>query len=636
MAHHPMNNRLIEVAFPLKQASLDSVHEKNVRHGHISTLHIWPARRPLAACRAALIATLLPDPGNAEERKKLLEKLGGTVVEVVKKKKLPSGRVEEKKVEETVGGILHWGRESGPDVEWFRQRIREAYGGRAPKVLDPFAGGGAIPLEAMRLGCEVTAIDINPVAWFILKCTLEYPQKLAGQYRPLPKFALESPEFMEGFFKGTGKLTKKQLERNLQAVQANLFPPPDVDLAWHVRAWGWWVLQRAKVDLERFYPVVDGKPTVAYLWARTVTCKNCRATVPLLKTRWLCKKDNKRVSLTMETKADGIGVSFGVQTDVPVVGSNAAQRREHDKRLGAGTMSRSGATCPSCSAIMTSEDMRLEAVAGRLDEKMTAVVVDGPDGKEYRLPTEDEVSLANQAAEQLKKLFAGIPFGLPTEPVPQGGSRKGGGSPFTVHLYGFNQWHKLFTPRQLLALGTFVKHTRAAHDAMRAEGYPLEWIEALEAEIAVGIDKLLDRQSALCRWDLGYSKVNNTFTRFALPIVWDFCEGNPLSATTGNYLSCVEWVSEVVEHALNASDGTSVSHAAISSATHFSPSEAQDVIVTDPPYYDAIPYSDLMDFFYIWLRRTLHGLSPEIDAAFFESLAPKWDHANNDGELIDD
>ena len=232
-------------------------------------------------------------------------------------------------------------------MEWFRQKIREAYGGRAPKVLDPFAGGGAIPLEAMRLGCEVTAIDINPVAWFILKCTLEYPQKLAGQHRPLPKFALESPEFMEGFFKGTGKLTKKQLERNLQAVQAKLFPPPDVDLAWHVRAWGWWVLQRAKADLERFYPVVDGKPTVAYLWARTVTCKNCRATVPLLKTRWLCKKDNKRVLLTMEPKADGTGVSFGVQTDVPVVGGNSAQRREHDKRIGAGTMSRSGATCPS-------------------------------------------------------------------------------------------------------------------------------------------------------------------------------------------------------------------------------------------------------------------------------------------------
>jgi putative DNA methylase len=196
--------RLIEVAFPLKQASLDSVHEKNVRHGHISTLHIWPARRPLAASRAALIATLLPDPGNPAERKEMLERLGGRLVTKVKKKKLPDGRVEEQISEETEGGILHWGRESSADLAWFREKIREAYGGRAPRVLDPFAGGGAIPLEAMRLGCEVTAVDINPVAWFILKCTLEYPQRLAGQKRRLPDFALQSPEFMESYFKAQG------------------------------------------------------------------------------------------------------------------------------------------------------------------------------------------------------------------------------------------------------------------------------------------------------------------------------------------------------------------------------------------------------------------------------------------------
>jgi hypothetical protein len=192
--------RLIEVAFPLKQTSIDSVHEKNVRHGHISTLHIWPARRPLAACRAALIATLLPDPGNKKERDELLKRLGGTVVEKTKNK----GKANETIKEETKGGILHWGRESSPDLDWFRQKIREAYGGRAPKVLDPFAGGGAIPLEAMRLGCEATAIDINPVAWFILKCTLEYPQKLADQKRPLPSFVLKDREFMASFFKAQG------------------------------------------------------------------------------------------------------------------------------------------------------------------------------------------------------------------------------------------------------------------------------------------------------------------------------------------------------------------------------------------------------------------------------------------------
>ena len=192
----PTNDkRLIEVAFPLKQVSLDSVHEKNVRHGHISTLHIWPARRPLAAARAALIATLLPDPGNDDERKKILERMAGKVVEKTERKRL-NGKIIEKTKEVTEGGILHWGRENGEALQWFRDEIRKAYGGRAPKVLDPFAGGGAIPLEAMRLGCEVTAMDINPVAWFILKCTLEYPQKLAGQTRLLPEFAVADRDFM--------------------------------------------------------------------------------------------------------------------------------------------------------------------------------------------------------------------------------------------------------------------------------------------------------------------------------------------------------------------------------------------------------------------------------------------------------
>ena len=197
------DKRLIEVAFPLKQVSLDSVHEKNVRHGHISTLHIWPARRPLAAARAALIATLLPDPGDPKQRQAILERMAGRVTEKTKRKRV-NGRVVEEVKEETTGGILHWGRESGPDLDWFRKAIRDAYGGRAPKVLDPFAGGGAIPLEAMRLGCEVTAMDINPVAWFILKCTLEYPQKLAGQARPLPALRLGGPGVHGGVLQSEG------------------------------------------------------------------------------------------------------------------------------------------------------------------------------------------------------------------------------------------------------------------------------------------------------------------------------------------------------------------------------------------------------------------------------------------------
>ena len=279
-------SRLIEHAFPLKQTSLDSVHEKNVRHGHISTLHIWPARRPLAACRAALIATLLPDPGGADRpegmsdeawhaevlrrRRELCEKIGGTVVRTSERKKMPNGETVEREKEQTEGGILHWGREEENEetLQWFRDEIRKAYGGRAPRVLDPFAGGGAIPLEAMRLGCEAIAGDINPVAWFVLKCTLDYPQRMAGKEHPLPEFILGDEEFMDAFYAAHPLLvgTTKKTSRQIREDEAT-FPEwrsedtgrtPKADLAWHVRAWGRWVLDHARRDLARYYPTYAG------------------------------------------------------------------------------------------------------------------------------------------------------------------------------------------------------------------------------------------------------------------------------------------------------------------------------------------------------------------------------------------
>jgi adenine-specific DNA methylase len=631
------DRRLIEVAFPLKQTSLDSVHEKNVRHGHISTLHIWPARRPLAACRAALIATLLPDPGDDAERDEILKRLAGTVKTITKTRTLPDGQVEEIVKEVTEGGILHWKRESGPDLDWFRQKIRAAYGGRAPKVLDPFAGGGAIPLEAMRLGCEATAVDINPVAWFILKCTLEYPQRLAGQTRPLPDFVLQDRDFMADFFKKARGLKGANLKAQLdklglgESEAATIRLPgmaPDVDveadLAWHVRAWGWWVLQRARADLAPYYPTVDGKPTVAYLWARTVTCKNCRATIPLLKTRWLAKKAKKRVALTMEPNADRTGVVFGIDDNPPT-----------GKDVGKGTMSRAGATCPCCSAIMTSGDIRTEAQAGRLGSVMTAVVVVGDRGKEYRLPAREEHQMATEAEKTLEHIFAEIPFGLPEEPVPQGASRTGGGSPFTIYLYGLTQWCDLFTPRQLLALGTFAKYTRATYKVMRTEGYSTEWVEAIGAYLACMFDRLNVYSSSLCRWINNLEAVAPTFARFALPILWDFCEARTTSSRTGGYGGAVNWIFKTIEHLLYAADHKPTPKIVAVSATRDLDQRA-DLILTDPPYYDAIPYSDLMDFFYIWLRRVLHNLSPEIDLVFSESLGPKWDHEASDGELIDD
>ncbi len=689
------DTRLIEVDFPLERVSLDSVHEKNVRHGHISTLHIWPARRPLAACRAALVATLLPDPGDAAARQALYRRLAGEVVETVRAERR-GGRAVEQHRRETAGGLLHWGREDGPDLQWFRERIRQAHGGRAPRVLDPFAGGGAIPLEAMRLGCEATAVDINPVAWFILKCTLDYPRRIAGKTLPLPGFARTDRDFMAAFlkargFKGKpldGRLAALGLAPDCGAGELALDAPAreealcEADLAWHVRAWGRRVLTVVRAALAARYPTYAAfqapapggpsfeprplallapdetgatsagplneafdaawladprnprwvaKPTVAYLWARTVRCKSCRAVLPLLKTRWLCRKDSKRILLTMTPRADGSGVAFGVEAGVPPATGTAAQRREGDRRLGEGTMSRSGARCPCCSAIMSMEDIRLEGRAGRLGAVMTAVVVDGPKGKEYRPPEDEELRAAEVSAGELDALYVDIPFGLPTEATPRQGP--GAARAFSVENYGLDRWDKLFTDRQLLALGSVLREMRRCADAMA--DLPPEWREAVLACLAPSLGRLADRGSALATWTNDRETTRSTFARFALPVVWDFAESCPLADTTGGFVQAVEWIARVVEHlqdaARDAPGATVLRQSALAPVRG-----GFDAIVTDPPYYDAIPYSDLMDFFHVWLRRALHGVVADADPAFADPLGPKWNAAGGDGELIDD
>jgi putative DNA methylase len=705
--------RLIEHAFPLKQASLTSVHEKNVRHGHISTLHIWPARRPLAACRAALIATLLPDPGTPEKRRELCERIGGLVIEKIERKKMPDGKIVERVREGVEDGILSWiGTEpkSGSkkkkaehratvehrekELQWFRDEIRKACGGRVPRVLDPFAGGGAIPLEAMRLGCETTAVDINPVAWFILKCTLEYPQKLAGKTHPLPDFILEDEQFMEGFYRahphlvGRTKKTKKQTHDEKDMLPGFASPDsgrvPKADLAWHVRAWGRWVLNGARKELAPFYPTYadfeptnmrspkpyepqemqlvplkdDGtpavdalnaefseeyladkksprwvaKPTVAYLWARTVTCKNCRAAVPLLKTRWLCKKDRKRVLLTMEPNTDSTGVDFGIQDEVPVEGSNTAQRREHDKRIGAGTMSRAGAQCPCCPAIMTMEDIKVAGQQKGLSSSLTAIIYEDGVGKGYRAATELESSVFAGLQDLRDEVSDSLPFGLPSERISSGSIRKGGVS---ITRWGMDTWDQLFTSRQLVALGTVCRHIRAMHEhaAFRVLDRPSQ--TAVHALLSCTVGKLADYNSALCTWHTSRETMTHVFVRYALPITWDFAECNPLSTSSGNYLGCVEWVARYVEHVMPDMRAAAVPHIRCESALKHG-TDRYDIVITDPPYYDAIPYSDIMDFFYVWHKRCMAGLSPECAAVYRLDSCPKWDPEQRDGELVQD
>jgi putative DNA methylase len=703
-------SRLIERAFPLKQASIDSVHEKNVRHGHISTLHLWPARRPLAACRAALLATLLPDPGTPESRKDLCERIGGKLAEYVEKKKMPNGKIVERVKEETVGGVLRWigtqpksgGKKKkeeyrltveqrDSELAWFRKQIRAAYGGKAPVVMDPFSGGGAIPLEAMRLGCETIAVDINPVAWFLLKCTLDFPQRLSGRLYKLPEMVFDDETFVNDFYKshphlmGSTKKTKKQKE--LERKTPGLFDKsdsnriPKADLAWHLRFWGRWVYRHARADLAKLYPVYasfepldkvnakpyeaqdpklldflkDGtpdidslnadfsteylankrnprwvaKPPVAYLWARTVECKNCRCSIPILKTTWLCRSDTKRVRFKIIPRKDRKGVEFKIERNVPIQGGNSAQRREYDKRLGEGTMSKSGAKCPCCPATMTKEDMQIIGTRGEIGSVLTTVVLDG-DGKEYRLPTQHELDCVAAAEAVAETAFASLPHGRPDDPITLDAK----GNTWCA-LYGVDKFSKLFNPRQLATLATISQKVRDAHHEMRNAGVPADMAEAVTGLLALSAGRLADFSSTCVTWTPGGEFLGHTFVRWAIPFIWDYCEGTPLGTTSGNFLGAVEWIAKATEHTLDATRNSPPVTLVKGSATQKEVNQKVDLIMTDPPYYDAIGYSVLMDFFYVWHRRILTGL---VEGGGYENekIGPKWDRETNDGELVDD
>ena len=607
-----MPRRLIEEAFPLKKVSTDSKHEKNVRHGHISTLHIWPARRPLAACRAVTIATLLPDPADASERMKAeYTRLAGSP--------LPE-KQRDYLCNTLIASLTRWGDENGhadwdakdKNGRWLnklriaRELILMAYDGYPPKVMDMFAGGGAIPLEAMRLGCEVTASDYNPVAWFLLKCTLEYPQRLAGKTTLLPELNLdERPDLKKG------------------------------NLADHVRLWGQWVLENARKELVQCYPVIDDKPTVAYLWARTIPCQDpqCGATVPLLKTLWVCKKAEKTLKDTPENRnrPDFLRIKKTKNQTRVIINGKRALKLYPDLQtkqvgfeiitpkkttdVGEPTMSGATATCPFCESQQPGDYIKRCGHEGKLKAQMTTVVYQAEYGKEYRLPRQVEIDAAEVSEKALEAIANEIPYGMPDEPMP--GPKTLG---FVVPLYGFKKWSDPFTDRQLLALMTFVKWTRKARDEMERLGYSAKWVGAVEVYLAILVDRIADYNSTICTWHNSTEKMGHTFARFALPMVWDFAEVNPFSKLTGGYSAHIGWVVRFLENVLEAK---LTSEPCISKqSSRYQVSQTIDAIITDPPYYDAIPYADLSDFFYMWLRRSIGDRFPDV---FAEVLTPKSD-----------
>ena len=591
-----MPRRLIEEAFPLKKVSKDSKHEKNVRHGHISTLHIWPARRPLAACRAVTIATLLPDPADAPEKMKAeYTRLSGSP--------LPE-KQRDYLCNDLIASLTRWGDENGhadsdakdKSGRWLnklriaRELILMAYNGHPPKVMDMFAGGGAIPLEAMRLGCEAIANDYNLVAWFILKCTLEYPQRFAGKTHPIPELNLSE------------KLDVK-----------------NGDLADHVRLWGQWVLENARSELADYYPIIDNKPTVAYLWARTVPCQDpqCGATVPLLKTLWVCKKMEKILKDTPENRnrPDFLRIKKTKNQAKVVINGKRALKLYPDPKtkqvrfeiitpkktmdVGEPTMSGATATCPFCESQQPTDYIKRCGHEGKLKAQMTAVVYQAEYGKEYRPPA--EVDAAEIPSKALEGIANKIPYGRPNEALPNKERHRAVGS--QLPDYGFKTWSHLFTNRQLLTLMIFVKWTHTAREEMGKIGYSPEWIEAINGYLTCTFDRMLDFNTTLISWILSVEAIGHTFVSYTLPMTWDFSEGAIPNEVRGGYHLCLNKILSSLETICRAHT-TKTPHCVILRQSATDPiNRKTDAIVTDPPYYDSIPYSDISDFFYVWLRR---------------------------------
>ncbi|OQX87556.1 MAG: DNA methylase [Candidatus Omnitrophica bacterium 4484_70.2] len=553
-----MSKRLIEVDFPIKEVSEHSVREKNIRHGHISTLHIWWARRPLAASRASILASLISWPEDPKEQ----EELRDLIAEISKWKNSNNKELLEK--------AKYW--------------IKKLYPNEPPKVLDPFAGGGSIPLEALRLGCQVYASDLNPVAVLILKATLEYPQKY-------------------------GKPKKIKVKEGMVEIEKEVNP-----LVEDIKKWGNWVLEEAKKELERFYPKdPDGSIPVGYIWARTIRCQNpnCGAEIPLMRQFWLANKDNKKIAL--KPYVENKEVKFKI-----------VENPDFDPSKG--TVSRANAKCLVCGATIDANTTRKLFQEGKSGQRMIAVVLrkPGEQGKKYRLATEKDLEIYKQAEkyleekrEKLKNEWGIDP--VPDEEAPEGKGR-GAERAFSVRNYALNTYGDLFNSRQKLALITFVEKVRNAYKKMIEESLNSEYAKAVVSYLGFVISRIPDTNSTLCHWDGGWEKTATTFARQALPMNWDYIEANVLGEKGYNFKNILDTILLVLEKISfnNTSLSSQVSHL---SATQLSYSDNFfDAVFTDPPYYDNVPYSYLSDFFYVWLKRTLRDLYADL---FSTPLTPK-------------
>ncbi|ORA83336.1 hypothetical protein BST28_00050 [Mycolicibacter kumamotonensis] len=575
VAAQPVRKRkLIEVSLPLEAINREAAYEKvPAIRPHPRTLHLWWARRPHVAARAVLFAQLVDDPSARPDE-------------------FPTDELQRKerdRLHDLIQRLAVW--TNSWDESLFAEahaEILKSTGGTPPTILDPFAGGGTIPLEAQRLGLDALASDLNPVAVLINKALIEIP----------PRFKNQPPVFPG--------LADSQI-RDWRGAEG---------LAADVRAYGKWMHDEAEKRIGHLYPkaVLSDRSeatVIAWIWARTVTCPNpaCGVEMPLVGNFWLSRRKGKEAFLVPTVVRDPSSPA-GVRIDFSV-----GQAPDHPpSRVAEGTVGRSGAVCLACAAAVPLAYIRDRGRANEFGVRLIAVVAEGSRQRVY-LPSS---AMHESAAE------------VPTPEESVSGSLGYYPRDLKAPTYGLTEFTDLFTNRQLVALTTFSDLVAEARELVEADGGTRDYADAVATYLGLAVSRTADRSSTIASWDSSLGKVRNTFGRQAIPMTWDFAEVNLFSSSTGNFLSQFDWVADAFERGPTQARG-------IAAQVDATSGQYEGVVIsTDPPYYDNIGYSDLSDFFYIWLRRSLRAVHPQLLSTMLvpkaeELVANPYRHDGNQG-----